>query len=311
MNALAPELLAFIHAYLPDRDLQTMACVSRTMKAVSGDVVACRAHWRAGQLVHEAMRWVDVNEGHLVIAGSAALWWHLGCPREWVPNDVDLFFIGARGLAAKNKARHNYGPVGLQYPPDIRMMSGTAMELWNNHDHMRRVITCTVVNRGHRAVVGKLQFIMTFYWDTWQDVTGAFDLTCCMVAIDGRTANGRPRVCLHEDHTYLAAAARLPPLSCDLVNRSRQQEEIVHSYWQAQERRTRQRVLKYQSRGAAIVEFIRVDASHPCCMFAAGYIPSLIGMHSQIMYDLDLRVVFDERKAGLFHAHHLSYTLTQ
>ena len=128
---------------------------------------------------------------------------------------------------------------------------------------------------------GKLQFIMTSLWDTWEAVTNAFDLTCCMVAIDGRGPDGQPRVRKHRDYSFPAAVARLPPVVSDFdptsadVTRAMMRRRV---FWQEQEDRTRERALKYADRGITSITYKRMEGPHQT--FAATYLPRLDDLYA-------------------------------
>lgn len=285
-NTLAPELLVLVLEFLADWQLPSVATVCKATRKPAAIVVARRAHSRAVRLMHEALRWVDANAGDIVIAGSAALWWHLGCPREWRPNDVDLFYVGMPSDVDSTGVS-----VTLNCPPHTLSACHGHNVWFYPHIAPHRPRTCMV------GSLGKLQFIVTPYWNSWQAVTGAFDLTCCMVAIDGRAPTGRPRVRLHSDYSYPAVVARLPPRV--------QATAVVRGYWQSQEQRTALRVCKYRSRGVNRVTFDRVGTSHPALTFAAGYVPTLTEMAAGRFGKLGKTM--DDRKAGVFGSWYFFY----
>lgn len=229
MNVLMhSDTLGVIFKFVPTADLTVCAAVCRLWCVVSQH----ERRERARRLASVAFRWLDCNPGHLVLAGSMALWIASGEPTHWFPNDADLFSFGpaappsaAPEVAGMRLAERKISCDGQSY---------SYLSLANNasadESGPRPLIVC------HDTGCGPLQFILSSYFPTPASVVDSFDLSCTMV---GYTARG---VCIR------GAQFSMPQFTAFYwqgVPRIREEGKLTAF----QSLRTRRRAQKYSARG--------------------------------------------------------------
>lgn len=169
------DTLGVIFKCLNTHELNVCAEVCRMWKTAARD----ERRSRTRQLVGQAMRWVNANPGHLVLAGSMALWIAENEPSAWFPNDADLFSYGtppppsdAPEIAGMHLAERHIACDDCSYSYLCTAKDANAER---SHSGPRP----RIVN--HNTPHGSLQFILSSYFPTAASVVESFDLSCVMV----------------------------------------------------------------------------------------------------------------------------------
>lgn len=182
---------------------------------------------------------MKANPGRAAIAGSAALWYHLGCPTEWLPGDVDIFLLARRGLVVREIV-DLAPPAGRACDPPVELQV---------EDHDPSTQNVFRIMNGRTLNGGKLQFVLSNLYANVDELFASFDLTAAMVAVV--VENSVPRVVVGKEHQWPDCTVRIVPAihthnasSCfaDKVDR-------WHALLDAGRTRTLARVEKYKARG--------------------------------------------------------------
>lgn len=118
-----------------------------------------------------ALRWVDANPGHLMLAGGAARWVYDGCPRAYTPSDVDLFAYGHEHTPQIKDVKLNMPPgPNITLPPRY---GGTYVTLDNP---LVEHVECFGVT---------IQFILGGLYPDADAVLDSFDISAAMIGYTG------------------------------------------------------------------------------------------------------------------------------
>ena len=277
LSTLNEHALHGVFVWLPDDDLKRMACTSTAHRSTVADFRRWRGWRRVCLLFDEAMRWIDANPGLLAMAGGGPLWHKLGRPMGWLPGDLDLFATCTRSDFIQRAWGIVYPELVVTPPSGIATVSepgnhvvqismlGPDPDDGDDRPDGWRIMNVQCGNNG------TLQFILSALWPTWEAVTDSYDLTCCMVAIDGRTPGGQPRVREGREHTWPAITAKLDPPPPEICSSSFGCEYALARLQETCRRRTLARIEKYRARGATSVAYAPQTAATRA--FAAAYAP--------------------------------------
>lgn len=225
--------LSVVFKFLQSDDLRSCAAVCRLWRDVSG----AERRFRANQLAQEALRWVHANPGHLVLAGSMALWILDGKPTHWFPNDADLFSYGsppppssAPEIFGMHLAERHISCDDCSYS---YLCNANDVPVRDVHYNGPRPL---IIN--HATAVGPLQMILSSYFPTATSVVDSFDVSCAMVGLvaPGVFIKGRQ----FSSPTFTAFYWQHPPRT--------REERILAAF---QFTRTNNRAKKYIARGYA------------------------------------------------------------
>tara|TARA_Y100001938_G_C8009046_1_gene388963 strand:+ start:142 stop:1038 length:897 start_codon:yes stop_codon:yes gene_type:complete len=188
MNAVThQDPLSVVFQFLTTTELKTCEVVCRLWHAVSRQ----ERRRRAQRLADMALTWVKANPGHLMLAGSMALWIFEGKPTRWFPNDADLF---SYGLPAPPSTANEFDEIHhathlaekhISCDEHFYSYLCTASNFVAPHDYGPRPLIIQ-----HETPTGTLQFILSSHFPTPASVVDSFDISCAMV---GYTA---PNVCI-------------------------------------------------------------------------------------------------------------------
>lgn len=138
--------------------------------------------------IDHAMRWVNANPDHLVIAGSAALWIEQNYPRSWTPNDVDVFAYGFE------TTKHIYSPSSLIADANIKKIIAPSELDENKLTHKGKFSTCEynyplIENVKYENSL-PIQIILGTYFESINDVLNSFDISAAMVGYNSKIIYG-------------------------------------------------------------------------------------------------------------------------
>jgi hypothetical protein len=274
LSALNEHALQAIFEWLPDDDLKRMACTSTAHRSTVADFRRRREWMRACLLFDEAMRWIDANPGLLAMVGGGPLWHKLGRPMHWRPGDFDLFATCTRS----DFTQHAWGTELVVTPPagtatvresdnHVVPISMAGLDYGDDRPDEWRIMNVQCGNNG------TLQFILSSMHPTWEAVVDSVDLTCCMVAIDGRTPDGQPRIREGRAYTWPAITAMLDPARTAVRydDRPPPVSEALARLRETCRLRTELRIKKYRERGATSVAIAPPTAATHA--FAMAYAP--------------------------------------
>ena len=187
LQQLPAEILVLIVSHLShsqqsvsgNSDMAAVACTCRMLSAAVKTVMRARAQKRQ-EIAH---RWIDAHPGLFGIAGSAALWEHLGQPAAWSPTDVDAFDLDVMASDCLSvKSPHYYFNA---HPTDKDREREDAKVTWlepyctrtKEYGFFGKVVTFHL-----RDNIGDIQLVQHRSRLTLlSEIMGCFDLSVCAI----------------------------------------------------------------------------------------------------------------------------------